>query len=62
MKDFEITVSLKDKNLLIVADHATGVKSYVEDENAVLRCIKNYIEMYIEKGEKKWEKKKIFKN
>lgn len=51
MKDFEITVSLKDNELLIVADHATGVKSYVEDENAVLRCIKNYIEMYIEKGE-----------
>ena len=56
MKDFEITVSLKDNELLIVADHATGAKSYVENENAVLRCIKNYIEMYIEKGGKKMKK------
>jgi hypothetical protein len=58
MKDFEITVSLKDNELLIVADHAKEVKSYVENENAVLRCIKNYIEMYVwnEKGGKKMKK------
>lgn len=42
MKDFEITVSLKDKELLNVADHAKGVKSYVENE--------------IEKGGKKMKK------
>lgn len=55
MKDFEITVSLKDKELLIVEEHTTGAKSFVENEEAVLRCIKNYIEMYVwnDKGERK---------
>ena len=55
MKDFEITVSLKGKELLIIEEHTTGAKSFVENEEAVLRCIKNYIEMYLwnDKGEKK---------
>lgn len=55
MKDFEITVSLKGNELLIIEEHSTGAKSFVENEEDVLRCIKNYIEIYIknDKGEKK---------
>ena len=55
MKDFEITVSLKGDELLIIEENTTGSKSFVENEDAVLRCIKNYIEMYLwnDKGEKK---------
>jgi hypothetical protein len=49
MKDFEITVSLKDNELLIIEEHTTGVKSFVENEEDILRCIKKYIEIYIKK-------------
>jgi hypothetical protein len=45
MKDFEITVSLKGNELLIIEEHTTGTKSFVENEEDVLRCIKNYIEI-----------------
>ena len=51
MKDFKITVSLKDNELII-----EETKSFVENEEDVLRCIKNYIEIYVEKGEKNGEK------
>ena len=55
MKNFEITISLKDNELLIIEKHTTGVKSFVENEEDVARRIKNYIEIYVknEKGEKK---------
>ena len=53
MKDFEITVSLKDNELLIIEEHTTGVKSFVENEEDIARCIKNYIEIYVEKGGEK---------
>ena len=46
MKDFEITISLKGNELLIIEEHTTGAKSFVENEEDVLRCIKNYIEIY----------------
>ena len=49
MKNFEITVSLKDNELLIIEEHSTGVKSFVENEEDVARCIKNYIEIYVKK-------------
>ncbi len=53
MKDFEITVSLKDNELLIIKEHTKGVKSFVENVEDIARCIKNYIEIYHkEKGEK----------
>lgn len=52
MKDFEIKVSLEGNELLIIEEHSTGVKSYVENEEDVARCIKNYIEIYV-KGERK---------
>ena len=50
MENFEITVSLKDNELLIIEEHTTGVKSFVENKEAVLRCIKNYIEIYVKNG------------
>lgn len=46
MKDFEITVSLKGNELFIIEEHTTGVKFFVESQKDVLRCIKNYIEIY----------------
>ena len=60
MKNFEITVSLKDNELLIIEEHTTGVKSFVENKEAVLRCIKNYIEIYVknEKGERSYIRRK----
>ena len=55
MKDFEITVSLKDNELLIIEENRTGVKSFVENKEDVARCIKNYIEIYHqEKETRKW--------
>lgn len=53
MKDFEITVSLKDNELLIIEKHTTGVKSFVENEEDVLHYIKNYIEIYIKNDNRK---------
>jgi hypothetical protein len=55
MKDFEITVSLKGNELLIIEEHTTGIKFFVESQKDVVRCIKNYIEMYVwnDKGERK---------
>ena len=55
LKDFEITVSLKGNELLIIERETTGAKSFVNNEEDVLRCIKNYIEMYVwdDKGERK---------
>ena len=54
MKDFEITVSLKGNGLLI-EEHGKRVNTFVRNKEAVLRCIKNYIEMYIwnDKGVRK---------
>lgn len=46
MKDFEINVSLKDNELLIIEENSTGVKNFVENKEDVVRCIKNYIEIY----------------
>ena len=51
-KDFEITVSLKD-NELTLSEEPGSMKGFVENEEDVLRCIKNFIEIYVEKGEKK---------
>ena len=51
MKDFKITVSLKDNELII-----EETKSFVENEEDVARCIKNYIEIYVEKGERNGKK------
>lgn len=50
MKDFKITVSLKNNELII-----EKTKSIVNNQEDILRCIKNYIEMYIlnDKGERK---------
>ena len=58
MKDFEITVSLKGNELFIIEEHTTGIKFFVESQKDVVRCIKNYIEMYVwnDKGERKWQK------
>lgn len=56
MKDFKITVSLEENELLIIEEHRTGVKSYVENEEDVARCIKNYIEIYVEKALNEKEK------
>lgn len=55
MKDFEITVSLKGNELLIIGEHTTGIKFFVESQKDVVRCIKNYIKMYVwnNKGERK---------
>ena len=61
MKDFEIKVSLKGNELLITEKDTKGVLSIVENEEAVLRCIKNYIEMYVknEKGARSYILKNI---
>lgn len=56
MKDFEITVSLKDNEIFIIEENTTSITSItsiVENKEDVARCIKNYIEIYVEKGEKK---------
>lgn len=55
MKDFEITVSLKDYELILSEEHTKGMKFFVENKEDVLRCIKNYIEVYFKnyKGERK---------
>lgn len=46
MKDFEITVSLKGNELTLSEEHTGSMKGSVEDKEDVLRCIKNYIEIY----------------
>jgi hypothetical protein len=46
MKDFEITVSLKGNELLIINKRTTGINFFVENQKDVLRCIKNYIKIY----------------
>lgn len=57
MKDFEITVSLKGNELFIIGKHTfvTGINFFVESQKDVVRCIKNYIKMYVwnDKGERK---------
>lgn len=47
MKDFEITVSLKGNELLIIDKHAIDINFFVENQKDVIRCIKNYIKMYL---------------
>ena len=47
MKDFEITVSLKGNELFIIGEHTTGIQLFVESQKDVVRCIKNYIKMYL---------------
>ena len=49
IEDFKITVSLKDKELLIIDEKGRDIKFFVETEKDVLRCIKNYIEVYFKK-------------
>jgi hypothetical protein len=53
MKDFKITISLKGNELLIIEEHTAGINFFVESQKDVVRCIKNYIEMYVQnyKGE-----------
>ena len=61
MKDFEITVSLKGNELLIIEENTTGVQGFVNSEEGLLHCIKNYIDIYVknEKGERNYILKNI---
>jgi len=47
-KNFEITVSLEDGILFIGEETSTGVNSNVESNEDIIRCIDNYLEIYVE--------------
>ena len=49
MKNFELMILLDGNELLIAETHTpVFIKSYVENQEDVLRCIKNYIDIYVE--------------
>jgi hypothetical protein len=46
IKDFQIYVSLKGKELYIGEDESSGWVNYIENDEDVKRCIGNYLYMY----------------
>jgi hypothetical protein len=46
IKDFQIYVSLKGKELYIGEDESSGWVNYIENDEDVKRCIGNYLDMY----------------
>lgn len=53
MKDFNLEIELENGILYISNDGSSGVSSVVENEKQVIKCISNYLKMYVFEEEEK---------